>query len=85
MNLHKLFGNAIESVICLDCGAPKDNALAPYEGSGLYWIEDRPENADIGHRLGLNTLLVEHGHNMNHQCPYPIVKNWKEIYSIIAP
>lgn len=83
MNLRKLFGNAIESVICLDCGAPKDDALAPYQNSGMYWIEDRPENADTGQRLGLNTLLVEHGHNMNHPCSYPIVKNWKEIYDII--
>jgi hypothetical protein len=27
---------------------------------------------------------MEHGHNMNHQCPYPIVKNWKHIYNIIT-
>jgi hypothetical protein len=84
MNLHKLFGNAIESVICLDTGADKDQALAPYEGSGLWWIEDKPENADVGYNLGLSSLLVEHGHNMNHKCPYPVVKNWKEIYKIIT-
>jgi len=28
--------------------------------------------------------LLEHGHNMNHECPYPIVKNWKQIYHIIT-
>jgi hypothetical protein len=84
MNLVKLFGNAIESVICLDTGADKDQALAPYEGSGLWWIEDKPENADLGHKLGLSSLLVEHGHNMTHTCPYPIVKNWKQIYTIIT-
>ena len=84
MNLRKLFGNAIESVICLDTGADKDQALAPYEGTGLWWIEDKPENADVGYKMGLSSLLVEHGHNMHHTCNYPVVKNWKEIYNIIT-
>ncbi len=84
MNLRKIFGNAIESVICLDTGADKDQALEPYKDSGLWWIEDKPQNADVGHKLGLSSLLVEHGHNMHHNCPYPVVKNWKEIYEIIT-
>jgi hypothetical protein len=85
MNLNKLFGNAIESVICLDTGADKDSALEFYRDSGMWWIEDKPENADVGHAMGLKSILVEHGHNMHHVCPYPVVKNWREIYSIIAP
>ena len=85
MNLNKLFGNAIESVICLDTGADKDTALEFYRDSGMWWIEDKPENADVGHEMGLKSILVEHGHNMHHECPYPVVKNWREIYSIIAP
>ncbi len=84
MNLRKLFGDAIEDVICLATGADKDEALAPYEGSGLYWIEDKPSNADCGYKLGLNSILVEHGHNMHHTCNYPVVKNWKEIYELIT-
>lgn len=84
MNLNKLFGDAIESMICLDTGADKDDALAPYKDSGLWWIEDKPQNADVGHKLGLSSLLVEHGHNMTHVCDYPVVKNWKEIYEIIT-
>jgi len=84
MNLHKIFGDAIESVICLDTGSDKDAALAPYKDTGMYWIEDKPQNADCGYALGLKSILVEHGHNMNHVCPYPIVKNWKEIYSVIV-
>jgi len=85
MNLRKLFGNAIESVICLDTGADKDQALAPYKDSGLFWIEDKPQNADVGHELGLKSILVEHGHNMHHECAYPVVKDWKDIYNIIVP
>ena len=84
MNLEKLFGNAIENVICLDTGADKDHALEPYKDSGLWWIEDKPENADCGYRLGLKSILIEHGHNMNHNCPYPVVKDWKEIYELIT-
>lgn len=83
MNLRKIYGNAIESVICLDTGADKDQALEPYRDSGMYWIEDKWENADVGYAMGLNSILVEHGHNMHHQCEYPVVKNWKEIYNII--
>lgn len=84
MNLRKLYGDAIESVICLDCGADKDHILAEYTNSGMWWIEDKPKNADVGHEMGLQSILVEHGHNMNHKCPYPIVKNWQGIYDIIT-
>ncbi len=85
MNLRKLFGKtAFERVVCLDTGADKHDALAEYRDSGCYWIEDKPENADVGHALGLKSILVEHGHNMDYLCSYPIVKNWREIYAIIT-
>lgn len=84
MNMRKLFGDAIENIICLDTGADKDEELAPYKDSGLWWIEDKWENAEVGHNLGLKTILVEHGHNMHHKCNYPVVKNWKEIYELIT-
>ena len=84
MNLKKLFGDAIEQVEFLDTNAPKDQVLIPYKNSNMFWIEDKTQNADIGHKLGLRSLLVEHGFNMNHECEYPIVKNWKEIYSIVT-
>jgi hypothetical protein len=85
MNLRKLFGDTVfEQIICLDTGADKHDALSEYQDSGCWWIEDKPENADVGLALGLKSVLVEHGHNMNHECPYPVVKNWKEIYGIIV-
>jgi hypothetical protein len=85
MNLHKLFGpTAFERIVCLDTGADKNEALEEYEGSGFWWCEDKIENAEVGHKLGLKSLLLEHGHNMNHECPYPIVKNWKQIFHIIT-
>jgi beta-phosphoglucomutase-like phosphatase (HAD superfamily) len=84
MNLRKIFGDAIENVICLATGADKDEALEPYRDTGLWWIEDKPANADVGHAMGLKSILVEHGHNMHHKCSYPVVKNWKEIYERIV-
>ena len=85
MNLTKLFGKtAFERVVCLDTGADKNHALEEYADSGCWWVEDKPENADLGHSIGLRSVLMEHGHNMNHKCPYPVVKDWKELYSIIT-
>ena len=86
MNLHKLFGaTAFEHIVCLDTGSDKDKALEPYRNSGCWWIEDKPENAEVGVDLGLRSILVEHGHNMNHvNEQIPVVKNWREIYELIT-
>ena len=86
MNLAKLFGaTAFERVVCLDTGAHKDDALEEYEGTGCVWIEDKPENAEAGFRVGLNCLLMEHGHNMNYVDPeIPRVRNWREVYNLIV-
>lgn len=85
-NLRKLFGETVfEDVLCIDTGADKYEALLPYRDSGLFWIEDKVENAELGNRLGLTSILVEHAHNMDYQNKdIPIVKNWKEIYEIIT-
>jgi len=86
MNLNKLFGtSAFERIVCLDTGADKDGALQEYAGTGCYWLEDKIENAEAGHRAGLRSLLVEHGHNMHHYHEgITTVKNWKEIYQLIT-
>jgi FMN phosphatase YigB (HAD superfamily) len=86
MNIHKLFGEtAFPKIICLDTGAPKDTALYQYRDTGCWWIEDKTENAELGANLGLNSLLMEHGHNMHHYHDHVrTVKNWKEIYELIV-
>ena len=86
MNLKKLFGKtAFEKFVFLDTGADKDHALAPYQGSGLWWIEDKIINCEVGAGLGLRPLLMEHGRNMDYNNPaIPRVKNWREIYEIIT-
>lgn len=85
-NLAKMFGpTTFEKVICIGTGANKDAALAPYAGSGLLWIEDKIENAELGTRMGLESILIEHGHNMHYKNDdIPVVKGWKEIYEMIT-
>ena len=86
MNLQKLFGKTVfERIVCLDTGADKQEALEEYKGTGLIWIEDKPENAIAGYNVGLQSFLVEHGHNMNYQQQgITLVKNWKHIYEIVT-
>ena len=81
-NLKKYFGDAIELVICLPCGADKDKALSPYKDSGMFFIEDKPENAEVGKALGLRSILVEHEHNKDYE-GIVIAKTWKEIFNIV--
>jgi len=86
MNLEKLFGKTVfDDLLCLDTGADKDEALDPYSDSGLFWIEDKMENAIAGLEVGLNPILIEHGYNMNYSVPVGMKKclNWKEIYEHI--
>lgn len=86
MNLRKLFGaTAFEKFVFLDTGADKDEALEPYRNSGYYWVEDKIVNCQVGRDLGLKSLLMEHGHNMDYQDPeIPRVTSWKQIYEIVV-
>jgi FMN phosphatase YigB (HAD superfamily) len=86
MNLRKLFGETVfQKIVCLDTGAPKDSALFPYRDTGCFWIEDKIENAELGHKLGLNSILMEHGHNMAYYHDHiPLVKDWKSAYELIT-
>lgn len=86
MNLRKLFGQtAFERFVFLDTGQDKDEALEHYRGSGMWWIEDKIANCQVGLALGVRPLLMEHGHNMNFEhAEIPRVKNWREIYERVV-
>jgi len=86
MNIKKLFGEtAFEKFVFLDTGADKDEALEPYRNSGLYFIEDKIDNCVTGMNMGLQSLLMTHGHNMDFAHPkITHVKNWKQIYEIVT-
>jgi FMN phosphatase YigB (HAD superfamily) len=80
-NLRRYFGDAIDGMIALACGADKDVILDRYKGTDLYWVEDKPSNAVAGHTAGLRAILMEHDHNLDFEHPtLPVVTSWKEIY-----
>jgi len=96
-NLRKLFGETVfEGFTFLDTGLNKDEALEPYRDSGLIWVEDKLENAVLGHELGLNSMIMEHGHTMRElnehrdddmwqrSLDIPRYATWKEIYEAIT-
>lgn len=83
-NAQKLFGKTVfEKFVFLDVGADKDDELVKYKDRGYIWIEDKVENAACGAKFGLESILVEHGHNMNNT-DFPLMKNWKEIYEYVV-
>lgn len=85
LNLETIFGKGVFTrLVCLETGAGKEETLAEYAGSGLFWIEDMISNADAGRDQGLRPILVDHYYNRSKDTLYyPRVKNWREIYEII--
>lgn len=83
-NLRKVYGDAIDRIVCLDTGEDKDNALEEWRDSGRIWVEDKPENAVLGAKMGLQAVLIDHPYNRDFSHPEVTrVKNWKEIYEMI--
>jgi FMN phosphatase YigB (HAD superfamily) len=84
-NLREMFGDTVfEKYVYLDTGADKDEVLVPYKDSGCYWIEDKPENVDVGINLGLDGILVHHVHNQDYMGNAHRVRTWKDIYELIT-
>jgi len=84
-NLELLFGKEIfDEFVYLPCGADKDEALAKYKGTECFWVEDKPENAEVGEKLGLNSILVAHEHNAYYDGDIPRYWKWKHIYNHIT-
>lgn len=84
-NIENLFGKtAFEKIVCLDTGADKDEALLPYIDSGCLWVEDKVSNAELGARMGLTAVLMEHSYSVDyHNDDIIKVKSWKEIYEMM--
>lgn len=83
-NLENVFGKDVfKSVHVLTVHGDKGVELSKYKDSGLYWIEDKPSNADLGLQYGLKPLLMTAPYNQSYSGAVPRVDNWKEIYSII--
>jgi beta-phosphoglucomutase-like phosphatase (HAD superfamily) len=84
-NLKNIFGkNVFIEVICLDTGADKDEELVKFKDSGLWWIEDKPKNAEVGLKYGLKPIIIEHEHNKEHEEDgIEYAYDWEEILTII--
>lgn len=88
INLNNLFGkDTFVEVTVTDMydHTSKEPTLSKYKDSGLYWIEDRADNANLGAKLGLKSLLMNHMHNENEEL-HPAVKrvdDWAAICSTI--
>jgi FMN phosphatase YigB (HAD superfamily) len=82
-NLEELFGKVFEKFVYLDTGADKNEVLEPYRDSGCYWIEDKPENVDVGISMGLKGILMAHDHNADYEGDAIRVKNWSGVNSVL--
>lgn len=84
-NLKQLFGDVFEQIECLDTGADKHEALSKIP-EGTIWIEDKPANAEVGHKMGLVALLLDLPHNSVYNedtSSVQRVKDLTEIYNVI--
>lgn len=87
-NLKNLFGDVFDEVVCLEMGASKAHVLTRWADSGYFWIEDHMRQAEAGHEVGLQTILINHPYNTHYKTDlFPKVSYetpWKEIYNIIS-
>jgi uncharacterized HAD superfamily protein len=84
--LGELFGDHVFiNYHILGTGADKDSALAEFHNTGLYWVEDKPNNAVAGLKYGLKPILIDHPYNRDFEHPEIIrVSNWKQIHEIVS-
>jgi hypothetical protein len=70
--------------VYLDTGADKDEVMEEYRDTGCYWVEDKPENVDVGINVGCEGILMSHQHNSGYKGAAHRVQSWKEIYHLIT-
>jgi len=81
-NLIEMFGPTVfERYIYLDCGADKDEVLYKYKDTECYWVEDKIDNAEVGLKMGLKSLLMVHDHNRDYDGEAEKVYSWRDIYN----
>ncbi len=88
-NLEKLFGSIFEEIVCLEMGSIKTKELGRWKDSGLFWIEDHPNQAEAGLEQGLRPILIEYPYNL--EChkndryhTVPLENAWRDIYEVVT-
>ena len=84
--LEELFGEyAFYNFHILETGQEKDDVLAEFHGTNLWWIEDKWTNALAGLKYGLKPLFVDHPYNREYSHPdITRVNNWQDIHKIVT-
>jgi len=83
-NLDQVFGqDAVDELHILPLHGDKGIKLVDYMDSNLYWIEDKPSNAELGFKYGLRPLIMTNNHNLSYYGPVSRVNAWNEAYKII--
>lgn len=68
MNIENLFGKtAFEKITYCDCGASKEKELEQYRDSGLFFLEDKPSNAEYAKKIGMDPILFTQHHNRDYK------------------
>ena len=49
----------------------------------MMWVEDKPENAEIGYKFGLTSIIMGHDHNAGYEGECVRVNGWKDIYDTL--
>jgi len=88
INLERVFGHDVfVDLTVTDIYDPdsKRKTLEQYRNSGLFWIEDKPENAELGAELGLRSILIDHPYNAEYEPRNEItrVSSWADICELI--
>ena len=84
--LGELFGKHIfQNYLILETGANKKETLKEFKDTGLYWVEDKWQNAIDGLDVGLKPLLIDHSYNRKFKKRgIKRVKNWKQIRQLLV-
>lgn len=70
-NLHRVFGNIFDDIICLDPAVDKSPTLAAMPKGA--WVEDKYENAVTGADLGHDSYVIRYSYNVKKEplCRHP--------------
>ena len=86
MNLTNTFGDVFEGFTILGTGDDKDKALKRWKDSGLWWIEDKVDNAQAGLNVGLQPIVMAHDYNAIEDLSKGMTycANWRAVYATIT-
>ena len=84
-NLRNVFGDVFDGFTILGTGQDKDVALAKdWSNTECWWIEDKAANIEMGNKIGLRGILIDHSWNKNNTYECDRASKWKDVYKIIT-